>query len=88
MEDFNNDISCGVDLMKFELEDGELVEASSFIPVSIKSKAELRPRKWTLEDLISTADGGSARVIGFGSFGEWEQGSLRSFCLGCKNATL
>lgn len=81
----DNDSSCGADFIKFELEDGELLEASSFIPVSIKSKADVRPRKWTPEDLMSTADGGFARIIGWGSFGERRERAFARFSVFRRN---
>lgn len=66
----SNNVSRGADFIRLELEDGEQIEASSFIPLSFKRDGDVRPRKWTLKDLTSTVDGGRARVIGGGSFGE------------------
>ena len=69
VESINSD-SPGLQLLKLELGEGEEVEASSFMPLSMKREGDVRPRRWSLSDLTSTADEGCARVIGGGSFGE------------------
>lgn len=72
----NDSSSPGPELIKFELGEGEVVEASSFVPLSMKKEGDVRPRRWTLADLTSTANQGCGTVIGGGSFGERDKEGL------------
>ena len=57
-------------IMPFQLGDGEVEEASSFVPSSIAGIRVGRPVRWSMEYLRENAEDGCGRIMATGNFGK------------------